>query len=340
MSKLVIVIEENPIECDRISTVLTRECYNVFTARNAKDGIALFATHLVKVQIVILSTTLLDMSATVVMDTLKAMYPLPHIILLSDDISPKDVIDLMKAGASDLLKRPYHEAELSIAMHQAFDHQSTLENLNRELERTSLMEIKTRLEAFKHHLTHRKREHLAVKPSELALFFPFNTSPHDFTETEVLKAIEDNKIHTLLKEWTKPKVLVVDDEPHVLTGVEMALTDEFEVLMANSAKEAFEMLKTQKPPIDLVLLDIGMPEKSGDQCVEEIKKFDPYIVVVMLTAFDDFDLIIQTIRAGASDYITKPFLNRKLLEKVSYLIQYKLIRQQVTQWMGAELTRF
>ncbi|MDD6039290.1 MAG: response regulator [bacterium] len=115
------------------------------------------------------------------------------------------------------------------------------------------------------------------------------------------------------------KILVVDDEPMNIKLVEFILKDtEFcKVLSANSGYEALEVLGEQ--PIDLVLLDIEMPQMNGFETVEKInEKYN--VPVVFMTAHKDMDMIRRAEALHVRDYLTKPFLPGILKEIVHSIL--------------------
>jgi DNA-binding NtrC family response regulator len=101
------------------------------------------------------------------------------------------------------------------------------------------------------------------------------------------------------------KILVVDDEIHVVRLLQEFLTSKgYEVYTAMNGAEALVKVKEMKPRI--VLLDIMMPGMGGIDTLKEIKKIDPNIGVIMVTAIIDEDLANRAVKLGAYDYITKP----------------------------------
>ncbi|MEN2994962.1 MAG: response regulator [Thermodesulfovibrio sp.] len=81
------------------------------------------------------------------------------------------------------------------------------------------------------------------------------------------------------------KILVVDDEKNILMLYKAELEEEgYEVIIANSGREAIELFETQKP--DIVTLDIMMPDIDGIQVLRQLKQKNPNIPVIMLTAYD------------------------------------------------------
>ncbi len=103
----------------------------------------------------------------------------------------------------------------------------------------------------------------------------------------------------------KPKLLVIDDEESVCNFLSDFLSKEYECLTATSADEAFKILGEEK--FAVILTDIKLPDKNGIELARKIKEEAPDTVVVMMTGNADLESAINAIRAGAFDYIQKPF---------------------------------
>ena len=101
------------------------------------------------------------------------------------------------------------------------------------------------------------------------------------------------------------KILVVDDEYEVVRLLQKFLKSKgYDVDTATSGAEAIEKVRTGKP--QMVLLDIIMPRMGGLDTLKEIKKIDPDVAVIMVTAVIDEELVKRALELGAYDYITKP----------------------------------
>ncbi len=112
------------------------------------------------------------------------------------------------------------------------------------------------------------------------------------------------------------KIIVVDDAPIIRLMLKdiMQYSGYQVVSECASGKEAVEKYKELKP--DLVTMDIIMPEKDGIEALEDILKIDPNAKVVMVTAIDQRESLMRAIKAGAADYIVKPFENDRVLSAV------------------------
>ena len=117
------------------------------------------------------------------------------------------------------------------------------------------------------------------------------------------------------------KILIADDEPHIVTALEFLLEQRgYEVAVARNGDEALALVEAGAP--DLVLLDVMMPLHSGYEVCREIRARPNLaaVRVVMLSAKGGEADVRRGLEAGADLYITKPFSNRELLDKVAGLL--------------------
>jgi two-component system response regulator AtoC len=104
----------------------------------------------------------------------------------------------------------------------------------------------------------------------------------------------------------KPRILVVDDEKNMRWVLSKALrASGYDVLEAASGAQALAL--TDKNPFDLVLLDYKMPEMDGLTTLKKLKDSTPHIPVIMLTAHGNIENAVDAVKAGAAEYLTKPF---------------------------------
>ena len=109
------------------------------------------------------------------------------------------------------------------------------------------------------------------------------------------------------------RLLIVDDAPIIRSMLrDIVEEDGFEVLAeCGNGNEAVAKYRELKP--DLVTMDIVMPEKDGLDALQEILALDPHAKIVMVTAVDQRVSLMKAIRAGAIDYIIKPFESERVL---------------------------
>lgn len=113
----------------------------------------------------------------------------------------------------------------------------------------------------------------------------------------------------------KGNILVIDDEAEICEGLETLLASEgFAVRTAGDAASGLEKLSEQ--PFDLLLLDINLPGRNGLELLQELRRRDPYLPIIVITAYGAVDMARAAFKAGAMDYLTKPWNNEDLMAQV------------------------
>ena len=115
-------------------------------------------------------------------------------------------------------------------------------------------------------------------------------------------------------------ILIVDDAAFMRMMLKDVLTKNgFEVIgEAENGAVAIEKYKELEP--QLVIMDIRMPEVDGIQAVREIKKIDPNAKIVMCSAMGQQAMVIESIQAGALDFIVKPFQPERVIEAINKVL--------------------
>jgi len=117
-----------------------------------------------------------------------------------------------------------------------------------------------------------------------------------------------------------PRILIVDDEPAIVRGLEDNLRFEgYETLAATSGEEGLARALGEAP--DLVLLDVMMPKRSGWDVCRELRQRGVDVPIIMLTARGEESERIAGLELGADDYVTKPFSPRELTARVAALLR-------------------
>ena len=149
-------------------------------------------------------------------------------------------------------------------------------------------------------------------------------------------------------------IFIVDDEKTIRDGLAMALEADYQVKSFADAKSAIQTIQTEAPDRvlpdrvlpDLILLDIGLPDMSGITALEKIKQTNPYILVIMITAYEDVKTVISAMKLGAYDYIVKPIqmdtleitiknaLETIRLRKELRILQDKFLKENLPCFIG------
>jgi DNA-binding NtrC family response regulator len=125
----------------------------------------------------------------------------------------------------------------------------------------------------------------------------------------------------------KATVLIVDDDPDVLTAVKLLLKPEAREIITEKNPENLNWL-LQRNEIDLILLDMNFNSaintgNEGLYWLRKVKEWKPDVCVIMITAYGDIDLAVRSLKEGANDFVVKPWHNEKLINTIKDLLDKK-----------------
>ncbi|KPJ83885.1 MAG: Fis family transcriptional regulator [Spirochaetes bacterium DG_61] len=122
-------------------------------------------------------------------------------------------------------------------------------------------------------------------------------------------------------------VLVIDDEKNIRETLKDVLEDDgYTVFLAGNGKRALDMLDVHA--VDVVLLDLWLPEMGGMEVLEEIKKHDSDLPVVIISGHGTIDLAVKATKVGAFDFIEKPLSIERVLTVIDHAIKIDKLRQE------------
>ena len=131
-------------------------------------------------------------------------------------------------------------------------------------------------------------------------------------------------------------ILIVDDELGSRESLKAIFSRDFNVSLASNAAEALEILANNK--IDLAMLDVIMPDRDGLSLLKEIQNLYPDIPVIMVSASTSVRPVVEAIRAGAYDYVTKPFDVEDVLRLAARALESSSLRRRV-EILETEISR-
>src|SRR5580692_645768 len=138
---------------------------------------------------------------------------------------------------------------------------------------------------------------------------------------------------------SKGSILVVDDESEIREGLELLLNMEgYAASTAETGESGLAMIDER--PFDLVLLDVSLPDRNGLDILREIRRRDPNLSVVLITAYGSIDMARAAFKSGAQDYITKPWSNDELLIQVAQAVEGRRLREENVQLKRALKQRY
>ncbi len=124
-----------------------------------------------------------------------------------------------------------------------------------------------------------------------------------------------------------PTILAVDDEVTILQSLSGILSDEgFEVLTASNGYEALKIIEDESP--DLVLLDIWMPGIDGIETLQEIKRTNPFLQVVIISGHGTIETAVKATKLGAYDFIEKPLSIDKIVVTINNALNFRQLEEE------------
>lgn len=135
-------------------------------------------------------------------------------------------------------------------------------------------------------------------------------------------------------------ILVIDDDKDICLALKKLFTiDGYKVKTISRPKNALRSI--EKNTYHLILLDMKMPEMSGEELLDEIRKLDPDICVIVLTAFPSVDSAVSVFKNQVFDYIQKPFKISDLRDRVRFALKAKMLlmepEEQLNQKIGMKV---
>src|SRR5271169_6635604 len=153
----------------------------------------------------------------------------------------------------------------------------------------------------------------------------------------------------LLSAWNSPRpgkpsmskgsILVVDDEIEIREGLEALLASEGYVVTPAETGEA-GLLRLDEGPFDMLLLDVSLPDRNGLELLRDIRRRDPDLPIILITAYGSIEMARAAFKGGAQDYITKPWSNDELLAQVALAIEGRRLREENVQLKRALKQRY
>ncbi|MEW6615573.1 MAG: sigma-54 dependent transcriptional regulator [Thermodesulfobacteriota bacterium] len=126
------------------------------------------------------------------------------------------------------------------------------------------------------------------------------------------------------------RILVVDDEKDMLVLLKRIISEktDHQLVTESDPVTALELFKKQ--PFDLVIVDLKMPGMDGIKLLEEVKKINPNVLVVIMTAYGTIETAVEAVQKGAHDYITKPFRKERILLTINKVMKWReMVRENL-----------
>lgn len=140
-------------------------------------------------------------------------------------------------------------------------------------------------------------------------------------------------------DYKKFAILYVDDEEKSLVNFARAFGDDFRVLTANKATDAYELVQSQAAEIGVLMTDQRMPGEKGVWLLERVRQFRPQIIRILVTAYTDMDAAIAAVNSGAIyKYVTKPWDPAQLELTLKQSLEFFMVQDERDQLLREKMS--
>jgi DNA-binding NtrC family response regulator len=325
---LILIVDNNHNEAENLITILEKK-YETIAVYNVKDALSIFESLHMKIRIVLLNINIGDGGGVDLLKSMKKRSLLPEIVVFSDYEDIQQSVEAIKEGAYDFLITPFDDKSLLITLEKVFENldiDGKLEEFTRKgfLDQISDLDIDKRLIVANKLILKRRLEGKAVTQEEIFTIF----SPKDKQKSFIFNQIKEILNKEAIEEdrgSEKPTVLIIEDDDDTRRNLEKLLKGNYDIHLAATSTEALTLLEEIKA-IDVVLLDVYLQDTTGIDLLPKIKKIRDDVEVIIMTAYREISVVVQTLKEGACDYISKPFLKVDILTTIGKALQRKYVQ--------------
>eukprot|EP01047_Picozoa_sp_COSAG01_P000474 COSAG01_NODE_9_length_43729_cov_66.133463_11_plen_379_part_00 len=282
---LALIVHPSQSQGNKIATLM-QDQYSTMLLSDLDEVYSLFKIIGYKTKIVLLHNKL-PTSCEDVITALKKLNNSPEFLVISDHDNLTEAVDVMKAGAFDYIIGPLKKISFLQKLQVAIDNIDYTQKLKDLTERIVIEQASQELRWQK------------TNPG---------SNPLETLKSKLKQSFSESKSSE------KPHILIVEDDESIISALEMLLKKEFKVFTAQDGKACQTCLKTEQ--IDLVLLDIYLPDTTGIALLSDIQGTQDNCAVIIMTAYKEIDIAIKALQQGAHDYLNKPFLELTLLSMI------------------------
>jgi len=320
---MILVAEKNSKISDAIYNIL-HENYEVIRIKDEKELFLTFEILAMKARVVILNLEFSALSKEEVIKKLKSISLLPEIIILSNYRDMETAVSVMKLGAFDYLIYPFEPESLLFSIENVLNNIhffKKIEELSHDLfwDQKELAYSFTLMQEL---ILKRRAEGDVVTVKELLHLFPFKSELEDPAKIEKTLAIKNIELDPPLK----ATILIIEDDEILSENLREYLIEKYSVYGASNGESGLRTLKDH-PEIDIVLLDIFLPDSHGVHMLDTIHHINPATEVIVISAYKEISTAVEMIRKGAVDYLNKPFLEADILITIAKTLQRKYFQK-------------
>jgi len=340
----ILVVDDDYASRILLNKVLEQDGYRVTTASDGSEALELLRRE--TYDVVISDLIMEHVGGLELLKQIKEGGIEVAVILLTGHASIETAIEAVRLGASDYLMKPVNTEELKVRLRKTIErvelerrlkeaerqltYQATIATANHEINQP-LTVIISAIEMIRMEL---RRLGVDNKKIDTYLDLMTKSSQRIAAILRKLREITSPRIQELHlgmrmleldtsdavsegKHRNEQFILVIEDEENLRKIIRSVLeSEQYNVISAETAREGIDLFRVDRNIIDLVILDVNLPDADGLMVLEEILKIDPRQKVVLTSGFDVEQAVQRGLQMGARGFLRKPFNAQELLETV------------------------
>ena len=328
-NKRAILIIDNSIErVDNLGSILPGG-YEIIKVPDGLAALSVIEREKWDIQIVLMNMEVNDMPGLKLIRKIIDAAPLLEIIVYTEKDNTDDAVSAMEEGAFYYLYEPLQEKEVNALIELAINEANRLKKIKSYCEKKAILSSQSfskRLRIIRHLMAKMSIEGRMLKSHEM--HYILHPGKGDMSYEDFVNKQYETPV--MPREEERPTVLIVDDDRTFRKGTGLALKDYYKVLPAENGTTALKIAE-ENGDIDVILLDIVMPDYSGIDLLPMLQERAHEAEIVIITAHNITAIAVNVLHLGACIFLTKPFLESILLKSVATALRTKVLKKYLNE---------
>lgn len=314
---LVILVSEYKDQIDQVSMFL-QDKHDVLVFDNPEEILDVFNAYCLRVRAVLISLPLNKVDGIDLLKQLKQISVLPEYIMLSQEEDISEAVESLKYGAVDYVTWPANKDQLIKKIELSYQNKNYFKKLQNITSDSLLDKLNLNISVVKNNSIAKDY----WENGKIMSLSQLIENVSDPRYKKLLGLIED-KLQEKGSINDKKSILVVEDDPLFSEDLYDLLSPYFNLVSCDTGQKVRAFLKSKHDPIDVVLLDIYLPDTTGIELLADLNEHMPDTGIIIMTGFKEVDIAVASLQKGANDYINKPFFKKDILTKIAMVLQHQ-----------------
>ncbi|HDH53782.1 MAG TPA: response regulator [Nitrospirae bacterium] len=326
--RAILIIDNSTGRVNNLGSILPGE-YKIIKVPDGRAALSVIEREKGDFQIVLMNMELNDIPGLKLIRKIIDAAPLLEIIVYTEKDNTDDAVSAMEEGAFYYLYEPLQEQEVNALIELAINEANRLKKIKSYCEKKAILSSRSfskRLSIIRHLMAKMSIEGRMLKSHEM--HYILHPGKGDVSYEDFISKLYKTPLTP--REEERPTVLIVDDDRTFRKGTRLALKDYYKVLAAENGTMALKIAEENRD-IDVILLDIVMPDYSGIDLLPMLQERVHKAEIVIITAHNITGIAVNALHLGACIFLTKPFLEGILLKSVATALRTKVLKKYLNE---------